>query len=250
MHTQFPHLSLVFHLSFLCSYTIIKKSISVFHREENPYAYEKAASLFFLITALTASVASASVQTGSIQKINLDLKYPLVYTQNQTAQKKINQDIATWVYNSKRDYDNGEFLSVETQYEVTYEDDSVISIMFVNLSYPAGVAHQWTSYDGIVYDKRTGNRIPLYNYVHIRNAQQLEDGLYSGVLSLHDESGEEITYDGTNWPVERVSQDYLLRGGGTIDLLYSPYELAPFAAGATSIRFDPEAINYFNRMNS
>lgn len=211
---------------------------------------KKAASLFFLITALTASVASASVQTGSIQKINLDLKYPLVYTQNQTAQKKINQDIATWVYNSKRDYDNGEFLSVETQYEVTYEDDSVISIMFVNLSYPAGVAHQWTSYDDIVYDKRTGNRIPLYNYVHIRNAQQLEDGLYSGVLSLHDESGEEITYDGTNWPVERVSQDYLLRGGGTIDLLYSPYELAPFAAGATSIRFDPEAINYFNRMNS
>lgn len=211
---------------------------------------KKAASLFFLITALTASVASASVQTGSIQKINLDLKYPLVYTQNQTAQKKINQDIATWVYNSKRDYDNGEFLSVETQYEVTYEDDSVISIMFVNLSYPAGVAHQWTSYDGIVYDKRTGNRIPLYNYVHIRNAQQLEDGLYSGVLSPHDESGEEITYDGTNWPVERVSQDYLLRGGGTIDLLYSPYELAPFAAGATSIRFDPEAINYFNRMNS
>lgn len=211
---------------------------------------KKAASLFFLITALTASVASASVQTGSIQKINLDLKYPLVYTQNQTAQKKINQDIATWVYNSKRDYDNGEFLSVETQYEVTYEDDSVISIMFVNLSYPAGVAHQWTSYDGIVYDKRTGNRIPLYNYVHIRNAQQLEDGLYSGVLSLHDESGEEITYDSTNWPVERVSQDYLLRGGGTIDLLYSPYELAPFAAGATSIRFDPEAINYFNRMNS
>lgn len=211
---------------------------------------KKAASLFFLITALTASVASASVQTGSIQKINLDLKYPLVYTQNQTAQKKINQDIATWVYNSKRDYDNGEFLSVEPQYEVTYEDDSVISIMFVNLSYPAGVAHQWTSYDGIVYDKRTGNRIPLYNYVHIRNAQQLEDGLYSGVLSLHDESGEEITYDGTNWPVERVSQDYLLRGGGTIDLLYSPYELAPFAAGATSIRFDPEAINYFNRMNS
>lgn len=211
---------------------------------------KKAASLFFLITALTASVASASVQTGSIQKINLDLKYPLVYTQNQTAQKKINQDIATWVYNSKRDYDNGEFLSVETQYEVTYEDDSVISIMFVNLSYPAGVAHQWTSYDGIVYDKRTGNQIPLYNYVHIRNAQQLEDGLYSGVLSLHDESGEEITYDGTNWPVERVSQDYLLRGGGTIDLLYSPYELAPFAAGATSIRFDPEAINYFNRMNS
>lgn len=210
---------------------------------------KKAASLFFLITALTASVASASVQTGSIQKINLDLKYPLVYTQNQTAQKKI-KDIATWVYNSKRDYDNGEFLSVETQYEVTYEDDSVISIMFVNLSYPAGVAHQWTSYDGIVYDKRTGNRIPLYNYVHIRNAQQLEDGLYSGVLSLHDESGEEITYDGTNWPVERVSQDYLLRGGGTIDLLYSPYELAPFAAGATSIRFDPEAINYFNRMNS
>lgn len=211
---------------------------------------KKIFSLALLLTTLTASMASASVQTGSIQKVNLDLKYPLVYTQNQTAQKKINQDIATWVYDSKKGYDTGEFYSVETQYEVTYEDDSVISLELINLSYPAGAAHEWVSYDCIVYNKKTGNRIPLYNYVHIRNAQQLEDGLYSGVLSLHDESGEEITYDGTNWPVERVSQDYLLRGGGTIDLLYSPYELAPFAAGATSIRFDPEAINYFNRMNS
>ena len=54
---------------------------------------KKIFSLALLLTTLTASMASASVQTGSIQKVNLDLKYPLVYTQNQTAQKKINQDI-------------------------------------------------------------------------------------------------------------------------------------------------------------
>ena len=48
---------------------------------------KKIFSLALLLTTLTASMASASVQTGSIQKVNLDLKYPLVYTQNQTAQK-------------------------------------------------------------------------------------------------------------------------------------------------------------------
>ena len=103
---------------------------------------KKIFSLALLLTTLTASMASASVQTGSIQKVNLDLKYPLVYTQNQTAQKKINQDIATWVYDSKKGYDTGEFYSVETQYEVTYEDDSVISLELINLSYPAGAAHE------------------------------------------------------------------------------------------------------------
>ena len=117
---------------------------------------KKIFSLALLLTTLTASMASASVQTGSIQKVNLDLKYPLVYTQNQTAQKKINQDIATWVYDSKKGYDTGEFYSVETQYEVTYEDDSVISLELINLSYPAGAAHEWVSYDCIVYNKKTG----------------------------------------------------------------------------------------------
>lgn len=211
---------------------------------------KKIFSLALLLTTLTASMASASVQTGSIQKVNLDLKYPLVYTQNQTAQKTINQDIATWVYDSKKGYDTGEFYSVETQYEVTYEDDSVISLELINLSYPAGAAHEWVSYDCIVYNKKTGNRIPLYNYVRIRNADQLETGILSMVLPLYNESDEEVEYDSEDWPVNRVSQDYLLRGGGTIDLVYQPYELGPFSDGAISIRFSPEAINYFNRMNS
>lgn len=153
-----------------------------------PMHMKKIFSLALLLTTLTASMASASVQTGSIQKVNLDLKYPLVYTQNQTAQKKINQDIATWVYDSKKGYDTGEFYSVETQYEVTYEDDSVISLELINLSYPAGAAHEWVSYDCIVYNKKTGNRIPLYNYVRIRNADQLETGILSMVLPLYNES--------------------------------------------------------------
>ena len=231
-------------------YTIIKKSISVFHGEENPYAYEKNIFSGPSVDHIDCFHGICQCTDRIYPEGQPGFKIPLVYTQNQTAQKKINQDIATWVYDSKKGYDTGEFYSVETQYEVTYEDDSVISLELINLSYPAGAAHEWVSYDCIVYNKKTGNRIPLYNYVRIRNADQLETGILSMVLPLYNESDEEVEYDSEDWPVNRVSQDYLLRGGGTIDLVYQPYELGPFSDGAISIRFSPEAIKYFNRMNS
>jgi len=46
----------------------------------------------------------ATVVTGSQSDVNMELKYPLVYTNNMFAQKAINTDIANYVLYAKSVY--------------------------------------------------------------------------------------------------------------------------------------------------
>ena len=101
---------------------------------------------------------------------------------------------------------------------------------------------------GLVYNKITGQRIPLYNYVKIANPQQIERGINSGILRFYREDHKKADLL-PNWNVEYVSDNYYLKGKGAIGLVYQPYELGPFSYGNTFVEFSPKAIEYFNRMN-
>ena len=101
----------------------------------------------------------------------------------------------------------------------------------------------------MVYDKRTGQRVPLYNYVKIASAKQLDTAVRDGVLSFYT-STRKRTYLPQGWHVDYASDNYFLSGKGYINLVYQPYELGPFSYGNTFIEFSPKAIEYFNRMNS
>ncbi|MDU7911811.1 MAG: hypothetical protein E7J30_10100 [Veillonella parvula] len=171
----------------------------------------------------------ATVVTGSQSDVNLDLKYPLVYTDHAYANQHIYQ--------------------VSQNYKVTYEDSQVVSILLTTYYYYAGAAHGMYNTRGLVYNKVTGQRIPLYNYIKIANAAQLDNGLRSHVLSYYT-GNHTKSYIPSGWSVKYVTDNYCLRGKGNIDLVYQPYELGPYAAGNTYIGFTPKAIEYFNRMNS
>ena len=66
--------------------------------------------------------AYAKVVTGSQTDMNMDLKYPLVYTENAIAQTAINTDIAAYVGEAKDAYYNRHVYQVSQSYKVTYED--------------------------------------------------------------------------------------------------------------------------------
>ena len=165
------------------------------------------------------------------------------------AQKAINTDIANYVLYAKSVYYDQHAYQVKQNYKVTYEDAQVVSILLTTYHYHAGSAHGMYNTKGLVYNKITGQRIPLYNYIKIANAAQLDNGLRSHVLSYY--TGNHIkSYIPSGWSVKYVTDNYCLRGKGNIDLVYQPYELGPYAAGNTYIGFTPKAIEYFNRMNS
>ena len=198
---------------------------------------------------MLAVPAYAKVVTGSQSDANLDLKYPLVYTDSAYAQQAINTDIANYVLKAKDMYYNQHVYQVNQNYKVTYEDDQVVSILLTTGYYNAGAVHGMYNTKGLVYNKVTGERIPLYNYIKIANADQLQVGVISGVLSFYNGAHKKVDIP-RGWRVSYASDNYCLRGKGYIDLVYQPYQLGPFSYGTTYIGFNPSAIEYFNRLNS
>ena len=201
-----------------------------------------------MLGVMLAVPTYATVVTGSQSDVNMELKYPLVYTNNMFAQKAINTDIANYVLYAKSVYYDQHAYQVKQNYKVTYEDDQVVSILLTTYHYHSGSAHGMYNTKGLVYNKITGQRIPLYNYVKIANPQQIERGINSGILRFYSEGHKKADLL-PNWNVEYVSDNYYLKGKGAIVLVYQPYELGPFSYGNTFVEFSPKAIEYFNRMN-
>ena len=135
-----------------------------------------------MLGVMLAVPTYATVVTGSQSDVNMELKYPLVYTNNMFAQKAINTDIANYVLYAKSVYYDQHAYQVKQNYKVTYEDAQVVSILLTTYHYHTGNAHGMYNTKGLVYNKITGQRIPLYNYVKIANPQQIERGINSGIL--------------------------------------------------------------------
>lgn len=209
----------------------------------------KKALVLGAVGAMLAIPGYAKVVTGSQSDANLDLKYPLVYTDSAYAQQAINTDIANYVLEAKDMYYNQHIYKVAQNYKVTYEDSQVVSILLTTYHYYAGAVHGMTNTIGLVYNKITGQRVPLYNYVKIANAEQLDRGLRFYVLDYYTGSHTKSRIP-QGWSVKYVTDNYCLRGKGNIDLVYQPYELGPYSNGTTYIGFTPQSIEYFNRMNS
>lgn len=202
--------------------------------------------LTMFIIMLVPSFCFAYVETGKQEYTNLTLEYPLVYLDNKNIQDKINTDIANYVYDFKGKYDNGKFYKGFMKYIVGYEDEKYLSIV-IKISYTSGYRGTYNLI-GLVYDKHTGNKIPVSYFVPIQSAEQLENiGIRGHVTKLYNQGMKQIPLR-NGWDVDRVSEDYYLGGNGTIYLIYQPYELASFADGNTYIEFTPQAIEYFKRM--
>ena len=178
--------------------------------------------------------------------MNLSLSYPLVYTANETAQYNINTDIAKYVEAAKATYYHGGAYSVRTKYIVTYEDDNVVSIILKRFDDFRG-AHPVDRCYALVYDKQTGNRIPLNNFIQIDSVTQLNKFLQTRKFPVYNYRYERLY--AFHKPT-RISSDYYLMGSGIIGLLYQPYELASYSNGMVTIVFTPEAIDYMNRLKT
>ena len=88
-----------------------------------------------LLSTLAILPAYAEVVTGSQTDMNMDLKYPLVYTENTVAQTAINTDIAAYVGEAKDAYYNRHVYQVSQSYKVMYEDKDIVSLLLTTYYY-------------------------------------------------------------------------------------------------------------------
>ena len=134
--------------------------------------------------------------------------------------------------------------SFDMNYTVHYEDDDVLSLSlhFLRLPYGANGNHV-TSYD-LVYDKTTGERIPLENYVRITLTDLKQ---YLGGHS-YDAQGEKLRSINSDY-IKTVPDNYFLEGNGVVCLVFQPYQLAAGCFGNCYVRLEPQYIEYLNRKN-
>ena len=205
-------------------------------------------STFATIMLLQSAVVSASVVNNIDEGINYRINYPIVYTNDQTAQDKINQNIQGHVTTFKTDFDEGRFFGGAFSYEVKFEDDDYISLTMTDSRYEFGAAHGYYGVYGIVYDKHTGEKLPLSRFLKITT----DDLQNLSKSHFYNSIDEEISLDYSEWtdnqPI-RVSEDYYFLGDGGIALIYQIYELAAYAEGSTTIRLSGNEVEYFNRKN-
>ena len=204
-------------------------------------------AVIMLWMALYACPAFASVEEKADKGVAYDIIYPVVHTDNKSAQDKINQDIYSHVESLMEGHNAGKYVKSRMRYEVKYEDDSLLSLK-LNIGVWLGIGARPTgSCLGLVYDKKTGKRLPLSHFLKI-TLEQLCAGYRDHV---YDSKGKVIRSEDGKRPYKpsKVSEEYYLLGNGGIALLYPPYALSWRADGDTTIRFNAQEVDYFNRKN-
>lgn len=189
--------------------------------------------------------ASAAVSTQTYKTDKLDFKTPIVSITNKDAQAKINETIQK-DFSEKR-YDNKEYddAIAYLNYEVKYEDDDYLSIVITDYVYHDHAAHGMSYVNGIVFDKHTGNKIPLSYFLRVKNMEQIYTGIESGELKFFNGSMEETEYI-PSFKTLFMSDSYYLGGNGSLYVIFQPYELGPYAYGATRVYFSREAVDKIN----
>lgn len=205
----------------------------------------KALAAALLISVCTSTVSFAEVNNIHEEDINWKIDYPVVTVgANESAQDAINSDIMNYVGQLRSDFESGKYYTCSGEYTVHYEDDVVLSLSlyFLRLPYGANGNHV-ISYD-LVYDKTTGERIPLENYVRITLTdlkQYLRGHSYSdGGKILRGINGDYV---------KSVPINYFLEGNGVVCLVFQPYQLAAGCFGNCYVRLEPQYIEYLNRKN-
>lgn len=194
-----------------------------------------------LLTFCWMLPAQAMVEPGTEKGDRYAFSYPVVTVEDPQAQAAIQADIDGYLANLREHVaSHSMVMEAKTAYDVKYEDAEVLSLTLTSYEYTGGAHGMYVIY-GLNYDKRTGARLPLDNYLKV-TVPDLQEAVGK---HLYNGSGKKIPFHWTA-TVKRVPVDYYLLGNGAIALQFQPYELGPYADGATTIRFSGEEVAAYN----
>lgn len=205
-----------------------------------------ALAIAFAVTIFTSCNANAAVTAGYEEKVNWKATYPIVsIANNPSAQEIINQDLNNYLEQLRSEFQRGRYYSCKEWYQVHYEDDDLLSISIYQIRLPYGGNGNHTYNYDLVYNKNTGQRIPLYNYVHVK-PYDLE--YYRGAHT-YNYNGKPIYKRNNRWRIDYVPENYFLLGNGVICVVFPVYKLSAGVDGPCYIRLEPNYIEYLNRKN-
>lgn len=158
------------------------------------------------------------------------LQYPVVNTGNKTVSDAINADINAFI--EKEAAGEGGDISKHTmEYSTKLDDDNVVAFLFIQSIGYKGAAHPNTKVDTLVYDKTTGKRKVLSDYVDIT---------FDEILQIAQEEYYSIRggkYNHTpQFKPTRMPKNFYPDKEGNIWIVFQKYELGPGMEDASMVR--------------
>ena len=189
---------------------------------------------FLLIFASTAFAADASIENRKFT-YNFQVNYPYITLENKEAANEINRFINKKIQAYRKVYNNHNYTLGILDYELKYEDDNFLSIVFTYWWYYQNAAHGMYNTSGIVFDKHTGKLVNLKHFVPELNVRNLKRMVQDGKLTIYNTNNKPITL-AEPFALDRVSHSYYIDRDKSVYLIYQPYELASYADGNTYIK--------------
>lgn len=206
--------------------------------------FMKSIFMVLVFTFQSSLVANAFVQMGHDKGERYEMEYPLIYTNNQVSQDAINLDICEYIANFQNDISTHPLRSGKITYEVKFEDHNVISLILTSYYYDQGAAHGMHSQLGLVYDKNTGAKIPLQNYLQI-TPNKLVQMILNGKAQI---TKPQVKSSQLNFEhVKKVPESYFLSGKGSVSVIFGPYEVAPYVVGDVYVTLSQTVIDQMNK---
>jgi hypothetical protein len=188
----------------------------------------------------TVNLDSPSTATYKIRKPNINISIPQISNlKDKSIESKINlllkEKSLSFINLSSKD------TSYATDYKVTYNKDSILSILFFQRYNTIGAAHGYYMYDSITIDLISGHVYKLKDFygtnenyktdiskiINIEAGKKVESGEVSLINVDTIEAGEENFY---------VLDNYIV-------LYYNPYEIASYADGIIEFYIDKNLDN-------
>ena len=198
-----------------------------------------------LLFASTAFATDATIENRK-STYNFQVNYPYITLENKEAANEINRFIDKKIQAYRKVYNNHNYTLGILDYELKYEDDDFLSIVFTYWWYYQNAAHGMYNTSGIVFDKHTGKLVNLKHFVPELNVRNLKRMVQNGELMVHNTNGKPITI-AEPFALDRVSHSYYIDSDKNVYLIYQPYELASYADGNTYIKITQDKAQKIER---
>ncbi len=146
--------------------------------------------------------------------------------------------ILSWAKETSKDGNFLSYYSMSGTWTLTYSSSSIISFKYVYSDYVGG-AHGDTSVSGVTFNLNTGNRVYINSYIS-GTSSQIKSKIISAYKAFGASHKEYIFWE-TNesmFKKTKISKFPFYLTDSSVVFYYSPYTLAPYAAGVVSFSID------------
>ncbi len=191
-----------------------------------------------LVFTSTVFAADASIENRKTE-FNLKINYPFITLEDKVVSSEINRFIDKKMQAYRKVFVNRNYALGIVNYEVKYEDEDYLSIVFTYWWYYHNAAHGMYNTSGIIFDKHTGKLVNLKHFVPTLNVRNLKRMVQNGDLTIYNTNNKPVSLEAP-FELDRVSHSYYIDADKNVYLIYQPYELASYADGNTYIKITQE----------